>query len=185
MDRDASNYCRFLQGDKDGMTEIIKAHMNGLILYINSITNDIYLAEDLVEDTFVKLFVRKPHFRGKSSFKTWLYTIARNVALDRLRDEKNKSLDINDRIRDIARDHDDLESSYIRSESKIIVHKALSKLNTEYRQVLYLTFFEGLDNAETAKIMKKSKRQIENLAYRAKISLKKQLIDEGFCYEDL
>jgi RNA polymerase sigma-70 factor (ECF subfamily) len=85
----------------------------------------------------------------------------------------------------MANDEENLEQTYIRSEDKITVHRALSKLKSEYRQVIYLTFFEGLDNKQAAKVMRKSKRQIENLIYRAKMSLKEQLIKEGFSYEEL
>lgn len=51
--------------------------------------------------------------------------------------------------------------------------------------MLYLTYFEDFDNSETAEIMKKSKRQIENLLYRAKGALKSELEKEGFEYEGL
>ena len=61
----------------------------------------------------------------------------------------------------------------------------MKKLKSEYFLVLYLTYFEGFSGSETAAIMKKSKRQIENLIYRAKNSLKNQLQKEGFEYEEL
>ena len=78
-----------------------------------------------------------------------------------------------------------LEQAYIQNEEKIVVHRAMKKLKAEYRQVLYLAFFEDFDNAQTAAVMKKSKRQIENLIYRAKSALKKELEKEGFVYEGL
>ena len=64
-----------------------------------------------------------------------------------------------------------------------MLHKTLQKLNPDYRQVLYLVFFENFSNSETAKIMHKTKRQVENLLYRAKQSLKSELEKEGFKYE--
>lgn len=185
MDNGASSYRRFLEGDSNGLVEIIRDYKDGLILYLNGIVQNLYVAEDLTEDTFVKLVVKKPHFSGKSSFKTWLYAIARNVAIDYLRSSATvKEISV-DEYRNMANDEENLEQTYIRSEDKIIVHKALSKLKSEYRQVIYLTFFEGLDNKQAAKVMRKSKRQIENLIYRAKMSLKEQLIKEGFSYEEL
>ena len=185
MDNGASSYRRFLEGDSNGIVEIIRDYKDGLILYLNGIVQNLFVAEDLTEDTFVKLVVKKPYFSGRSSFKTWLYAIARNVALDYLRsDAKIKEISV-DEFRNMDNDEENLEQTYIRSEDKIIVHKALSKLKSEYRQVIYLTFFEGLDNKQAAKVMRKSKRQIENLIYRAKMSLKEQLIKEGFSYEEL
>jgi RNA polymerase sigma-70 factor (ECF subfamily) len=60
----------------------------------------------------------------------------------------------------------------------------LHSLKTEYRQVLYLSYFEGFSNAEAAIIMKKSKRQIETLLYNAKKALKTELERSGFEYEE-
>ncbi len=65
------------------------------------------------------------------------------------------------------------------------MHKALAKLKPEYQQVLYLIFFEDFSNTEAATVMKKNNRQIENLVYRAKMSLKSELDKEGFKYEEL
>ncbi|MDE6657892.1 MAG: RNA polymerase subunit sigma-24, partial [Oscillospiraceae bacterium] len=59
------------------------------------------------------------------------------------------------------------------------------KLKSEYQQVLYLSYFEDFSNAETAKIMHKTKRQIENLLYNARKSLKLELEKDGFHYEKL
>ena len=79
MGRDADCYRRYLDGDDDGLREIIDIYYNGLILFINGIVKDQSAAEDILEDTFVKLAVKKYIFKddGKAGFKTWLYTIAR------------------------------------------------------------------------------------------------------------
>ena len=74
---------------------------------------------------------------------------------------------------------------YLRDERKKILHNALANLSPEYRQVLWLIYFEDFSNDEAAQVMKKSKRQIENLVYRAKKSLKLTLEKEGFLYEEL
>jgi RNA polymerase sigma-70 factor (ECF subfamily) len=65
-----------------------------------------------------------------------------------------------------------------------MIHKALHNLRTEYRQILYLSFFEGFSNAESAVILHKSKRQIESLLYNAKKALKTELERSGFEYEE-
>lgn len=85
----------------------------------------------------------------------------------------------------IRSDEGALEQSYIREEQKIMLHKVLSKIKYDYSQVLYLKFFEDLTNEQIAVVMKKTKRQIENLIYQAKQSLKSELDKEGFQYEGL
>lgn len=138
-----------------------------------------------MEETFVKLVVKKPKFSARYSFKTWLYTIGRNTAIDYLRRHSKSANMSAEEIQNILSEEESLEQSYLREEEKIVVHRAMNKLNSEYRQVLYLVFFEDFNTEQTAAVMKKSKRQIGNLIYRAKRALKSQLDREGFVYEGL
>ena len=185
MDNGASSYRRFLDGDDKGLAEIVRDYSGGLILYLNGIVNNIAVAEDLMEETLYKIIIKKPKFNAKYSFKTWLYTIGRNNAIDYLRhNAKLSDTSFNDLERFIQ-DEFDLERLYIIEEHKIAVHRVLRKLNTEYRQVLWLLYFEGLTGAEAGAIMKKNTRQMKNLVYRAKCALKSELDKEGFVYEEL
>ena len=185
MDNGASSYRRFLDGDDKGLSEIVRDYRDGLILYLNGIVNNISIAEELMEETLFKIITKKPRFNAKYSFKTWLYTIGRNVAIDYLRHNAKQSDATFDDLENYIQDEYDLEKLYIIEERKITVHRALRKLNTEYRQVLWLLYFDGLSNAEAAIVMKKSSRQMKNLVYRAKSALKSELDKEGFVYEEL
>ena len=185
MDNGASSYRRFLDGDESGLVEIIRDYKDGLILYLNAYVGDLYLSEELAEDTFVKLGTKKPKDKGTGSFRTWLYTIGRNIAIDYLR-RHSKSREVTlANYRELESDMESLEASYIREERKITVHRALSRLKPEYRQVLWLIYFEGFSNKETARVMKKSVHSIETLVYRARQSLKSELEQEGFADERL
>ena len=185
MDNGASSYRRFLDGDDKALAEIVRNYSDGLILYLNGIVNNISIAEELMEETFFKIITKKPKFNAKYLFKTWLYTIGRNVAIDYLRHNAKQSDASFDDLENYIQDECDLEKLYIIEERKIAVHRALRKLNTEYRQILWLLYFEGLTNAEAAIVMKKNARQIKNLVYRAKSALKSELDKEGFIYEEL
>ena len=138
-----------------------------------------------MEETFFKLITKKPKFNAKHSFKTWLYTIGRNVAIDYLRHNAKISDTPFDDLGNYIQDEYDLERIYIIEERKITVHRALKKLNAEYRQVLWLLYFDGLSNSEATIVMKKNARQMKNLVYRAKSALKSELDKEGFIYEEL
>ena len=185
MDIGASSYLRYLNGDDTGLTEIIRQYKDGLTLYINSYVNNIFTAEDLMEDTFFKLAAKKPRFSGKSSFKTWLYAIARNIALDYIRKNSKISDTSIDDLSNYIAEESTIEREYLIKEQEILLHRTMRKLKSEYFQVLYLVYFEGFTNEEIARIMKKNKRQVENLIYRAKGTLKSELEKEGFEYENL
>lgn len=60
MGNDADRYRRYLDGDDNGLIEIIEIYHEGLTLYLNSIVNNICLAEELMQDTFLRLAVKKP-----------------------------------------------------------------------------------------------------------------------------
>ncbi len=185
MDNGASSYRRYLGGDDTGIVEIIKEYKDGLTLYLNSYVNNIFIAEDLMEETFFRLATKRPHFYGKCTFKTWLFAIARNIAIDYLRhNSKIASVSV-DEYSNYFAEETNVEKEYLINEQKIILHRTMRKLKSEYFQVLYLTYFEDFSNDETAKIMRKNKRQIENLIYRAKKTLKSELEKEGFEYEEL
>ena len=184
MDNGAGNYQRYLNGDDEGLTDLIRDFSDGLVLYLNGITGNFCLAEELAEDTFFKLAVKKPKFSGKCSFKTWLYSIGRNAAIDGMRKRKHLSDKTVDDFYDLS-DERSIEQDYLREEQKISLHRAMETLSSDYRQVLYLTFFEEMSNSEAAAVMRKSNRQIENLLYRAKLALRSKLEKEGFEYERL
>ena len=186
MDNGASSYRRFRDnGDDRGLDEMIIEYSDGLMLYLTSIVGNIHTAEELAEDTFVLLGTKKPKFRGKSSFRTWLYAIGRNIAFDYLRkSSKHKSVSI-DEATELADDECALEAAYIRKEEQITVHRAMRRLKPEYQQVLWLVYFEELSNKDAARIMKKSVRSVESLLYRARKSLRSQLEMEGFDNENI
>ena len=151
-------------------------------LYLNSIVNNMCLADDIVQETFVKLAIKKPPFRGKCSFKTWLFTIARNCAIDHLRkDQKISDLSLDEYL--VISDVTDTEKEYFKEEQKKELYRAMKRLNPEYYQVLYLMYFEDLDTSDIARIMHKAKRQVSDLIFRARKSLRSELERKGFIYE--
>ena len=184
MDNGASSYRRFLDGDDKGLAEIVRDYKDGLMLYLNGFVSNISVAEELMEETFFKIITKRPRFSAKYTFKTWLYTIGRNTAIDYLRHRaKLSDIPVED-MAEYLRDEYDLEQMYILEERKIALHRALKNLHPEYRQVLWLLYFEDFSHADAAAIMHKTSRQMKNLVYRAKSALKAELDKEGFTHEE-
>lgn len=183
MDNGACSYRRFLEGDDSGLEELITLYKDGLILYINTFVGDLFAAEELCEETFFKLVVKKPHFNGKASFKTWLYTIARNITLDSLRKNKRRTAAALDEIND-ASCVEDYERSVIKDEQRLELLSAMTALKTEYKTVLWLVYFENFSTDEASKILKKSTHATDMLLHRAKKALKAELEGRGFTYEN-
>lgn len=184
MDNGADSYRRFLDSDDAAIAEIVGDYKDGLILYLNGFVNNIFVAEELAEDAFFKLITKKPRFSQKSTFKSFLYSIGRNTAVDYIRHNSRLISTPPEDMKNCLCEEENLEHSYLKEERKIVLHKALNDLSPDYRAVLWLVFFEGFSNKEASVALKKSERQIKNLLYRAKQSLKSKLEKEGFVYEE-
>lgn len=184
MDQATLSYQRFLKGDESALVELIRDYRDGLMLYLNGIVSDLSVAEELTEDTFLKLVLKKPRFSARCSFKTWLYTIGRNLALDHLKRSRRSTVCLED-CPEISDAECDLERQYIQQEDQIMLHHAMKKLKPEYRQVLWLVYFEGFRCAQVGKIMGKSEATTQTLVSRARKALKEKLLEEEFDYENL
>ena len=186
MDSGCESYRRFCEeGDHEALAQMIREYRDGLIFYLNSLVGDFGAAEELAEDTFVLLGTKKPKDKGTASFKTWLYTIGRNIAINHLRRRaRHHEISIHD-CPELTAEEETLESRVIQEERRIAVHRALKQLKPEYHQVLWLVYFEDFSNKEVAAVLKTSVHNAETLVYRARKALKAQLEKEGFIYEKL
>ncbi len=186
MDNGASSYRRFRdEGDENGLAEIIRQYRDGLIYYIFSIVGDIHAAEELCEDVFVLLGTKKPRDKGTGSFKTWLYTIGRNRALNYLKRHRHTASISIEELSEFSDERYSPERTVLIEEQQISLHDAMNRLKPEYRQILWLYYFEGFSLQDAAAVMKKSVHSTETLIYRARKSLKSQLEMEDFHYEKL
>ena len=154
MDIGEVNWRLFLDGDESGLVELIRIYKDGLILYLNTYVANLTVAEELCEDTFVRLGVNRPRYSGKASFKTWLYTIARNIAVDHLRASARKNTVPLDECLELCDDGPSLAESYIKQEDKLTVHRTMARLKPEHRQVLWLVYFEDLSPPMTTSATK-------------------------------
>lgn len=118
MDNGACSYRRFLDGDDKGLVELVGEYKDGLILFLNGYVNNISVAEELTEETFFRLITKKPRYSGKSTFKSWLYAIGRNTAIDYIRHRSKMHDTPFDDMENLLSTEHDLEHSYIKEERK-------------------------------------------------------------------
>lgn len=176
---DTELYRLFISGDESAFEKLVGLYRENLTLYIHSIVNDMYDAEDLMIDTFACL-AEKRGFEEKSSLKTYLFAIARHLALRCVKKRRGKEPISIEKLVEEPSDGDGQEIDYLRGERKNRLHAGIQALRPEYGEVLRLLYFENMSYADAAKAMNKTKKQIDNLAYNAKISLKAVLESEGY-----
>ena len=133
----------------------------------------------------MRLGIKRPGYNGKASFKTWLYTIARNIAVDHLRRiARNRTVSLDD-CRETEDDALPLIEAVIKDEDKRTVHRTMARLKAEHRQILWLVYFEEMSVKDSATVIKKTVHATEMLVHRARLALKCELEKEGFTYENV
>ena len=185
MDDGALSYRRFLDGDESGFDEILRLYHDNLIFFINRYVNNFATAEDLAADTFMELLVHKKRYSFKSSFKTYLFSIAHHKAVDWIRRERRYVSLSAEEMPEDATDADTVERAVIADEQMRRIRHLSASLSEDYATYIHLSVFEEMDNDEIARIMKKSKKQIANIAYRAKHALKEAMAAEETGKEEL
>lgn len=175
----ADSYRRFLDGEETAFDEILELYFDPLTFFINRYVHNLYDAEDLATDTLLELLIHRHRYHFRTSLKAYLFTIARNKALNFLRHrDRYRAVSPEDAEEELA-DRRSLEDELIEEEQKRALNAALETLPEDMRAAVHLVFFENLSYAETARIMGKKEKQIDNLLYRAKAALRTILGKEG------
>ena len=178
MDNGASSYRRFLEGDLSAFEEIIDTYKDSLIFFINRYVSNLDLAEDIAADTFATVLLKPEKYNFSVSLKTYLFTIGKNRAIDILRRQTRHGTVSLDVIPADTVSEESFVEELLKNEEKKRLHRAINSLRDEYREAVHLVYFEGMSVSEAATIMDKGKRQVDNLLYRARRSLKEALESE-------
>ncbi len=183
MISDETAYRRYLDGEEKAADLLVERYGDALTLYITGYIKDIHEAEDLMIEAFSQLFAKERPIEGVGSFKAYLYKIARHLALRHKQKHRLAFLCL-DELDFEPRSDSLVETALLRSERDRQLYDALEKLKAEYREALYLVYFEDMSYRDAATVMNKSESQITKLVYRGKQSLKVILEQEGFTYAD-
>ena len=175
---DITLYQRFLSGDDSGLQRLMERYGNSLTLYIDGYLRDIHEAEDLMIEAFAYFVAKRPRLRD-DGFRAYLYKSARHLALRCLQKKRRKQLFSFDDLEQEPESDVLLETLVQTDERNRILWRCMDELAPAYREALYLVYFEGMRHAEAAAIMRKTEKQIADLVYRGRASLRKTLEREG------
>ena len=181
IESDELIYSRFLaEGNEEDFRVLLERHKESLMLFLYSIVHNMEDAEELMLDAYAEA-AAGADYSGKSSFKTWLFSIGKNMAMMRLRSRRTIT-DI-DELADVSElTADPPELDILKEERNQQLFDALRELKAEYRQVLILLYFEEMSHEEAGKVMGKTKRQTYHLAERGRSALRERLERMGFDY---
>ena len=181
MDHGACSYRRFLNGDESAFDEIMKELFHGLVFFVDRFVHDTHAAEDIAIDAFSDLIVHKHRYNFKVPLKTYLYMVGRSRALDYLKHRKVIAFAELSEAEEVSSEEKTPEESVLTEERKRWINAAVGTLPADMQVVIHLIYFEEMTYEEAAKVMKKNRKQVDNLLYRAKKELRVILGKEGEC----
>ena len=139
---------RWKEGDQRAATHLVERHADAVARFVSSLGAR-HLVDDVVQDTFVRAFASIDGFRGESSLRTWLFTIARRLVLDQRRAERRRGEQVQVRDDDVRTDFDPLDT-VVADETERRMRDAVTRLTPTQREVFVLRMSEGMSYKEIA-----------------------------------
>lgn len=167
--------------DPELLDQLIELYQHRLMRYLLFLTGKREVAEDLFQETWMRVLLRGTQYNGKARFDTWLFTIARNLVIDLSRKRTMASLDEmsdskdDDRPFEIAMSGPSPLEQFQQRENCAEVGEVLLKLETSYREVLVLRFYEELSLEEIATVTHAPLSTVKSRLYRGLAALKPEM----------
>jgi len=139
-----------VNGNKESMNEIYKTYapaLNGFVRLFLADSNDV---ADIIHDTMLEVWRKADRFEGRSSLKTWIFSIAKNKSIDRNR--KYTRIHYTDETTDIEDEALNAADVLAVSQEAKTVREAIAQLKPDHRRAIHLSFFEDLTYREIAEI---------------------------------
>lgn len=165
--------------------DLYETYADDVYRYILFLLRDENLAEDLTQDTFLKVHIHHNKFKNQSSIRTWILKIARNTTFDHLRRTQKIQLDFNELI-ELISDYATPEHDVLRKERVHLLYQALGELKPDYREVIIFRKIHELSIRETALILEWTEDQVKAKQARALLKLKDVMLqtEEEFVHEN-
>ena len=173
---------RLQLGEERAFRELVESYQNMLVNTCFGFLHNTEEAEDVAQEVFIQVFKSIDSFRGDAKLSTWLYRIAINRSLNKIRSRKSKFFVALDSLFEAEHylkssnsvtPHDSLENQ----ERARILHEAIDKLPDNQKTAFVLSKYKGLPNKNISEIMSTTLSSVEALLNRAKKNLQKSLID--------
>lgn len=161
------------------LSELIRAYSTDLYNLAFSYVHNVQQAEDLTQETFIRAYRNLDRFHGRSSYKTWLYSIASNCCRDYLRAQKVRRLFLLSKAGEPLQTAVSAESEAIAQVEGDAIWSVVMKLPLHYREIIILHYKEDLSLAQISEILSVSEQTLRTRVFRAREKLKKLMQEEG------
>ena len=170
---------RFQEGDINAYNELVKRYKDRLLNFVFRYFNNVEQAEDVVQDTLIKLYTHASYYKNVAKFSTWIFTIAKNNALTELRKNKRKKTDSlwtdDGKFIDISSKEESLESKVQNEIAIDQLNKFLDEIPENFRIAVVLRDFQELSYEEISKILEIQIGTIKSRINRGRIQLAEKM----------
>lgn len=173
-DEDAELMLRVSRGDRQAFAQLFDRHQHRVVRFCYRFTGDRSRAEELAQDTFVRLFRSASRYQPRAKFSTFLFHIATNLCLNAQRGVKARPeapVEAQVEEPDVVTP----EASLAAKDTEAAVQRALAKMSERERAAFAMARFEGLPYREIAEALEASEAAIKSLVHRASLQVIEQL----------
>jgi RNA polymerase sigma-70 factor (ECF subfamily) len=171
-------------GDVVALDELIKRHLKSVYTFVYRIAGNKQDAEDVVQETFFKMWKHFDSYRKDGNFRAWIFQIAYRTAIDMLRKRRslvftdigNEENIFEDSIEDVAPWPDELVA---RAQDRALLTSAISLLPLSYREVLNLRYHEHMTFDEIGRVLERPLDTVKSQHRRGLLALRKTLESKG------
>ena len=174
-DADADLMLAFAAGDESAFDGLFRRWASPLLRYLERMVGDTATAEELVQETFLRVHGARGRYEPRARFSTWLYRIATRLALNELRRPRRRHPHAEDVVVDLpAPTHGSDEIADSRRAS-FALERELARLPERQRVALWLAAAEGRSYAEVAAVLDTSELSVKSLVHRGRARLVERL----------
>lgn len=149
-DADLSLVHKIAAGDHAAMKQVYELHSGPLFHFVKNWLADPHEASDIVHETMLEVWRRADRFQGRSSLKSWIFSIARNKSIDRNR--KSSRMSYTDEVPDMADDVPGPMDILEISQDAAALKSCVANLSEAHRRMIHLAFYEDLSYREISEI---------------------------------
>ncbi|MDF2840992.1 MAG: polymerase subunit sigma-24 [Clostridia bacterium] len=177
MDQDRQIIKRFKSKDRESFDEIFEKYYKPIYYFIYKMAYNSEAAEDITQDTFVKVYKNLDKVEDDIKLSPWIYKIAHNTFIDYTRKHKI-SYELIDNISyesELLNNNvsDNPEANYMNVDLKNKINRTMVKLNNRYKSVLILRDYNNLSYKEVALILNLTETAVKSLIHRARLEFQK------------
>lgn len=167
---------KVVQKDKKAFEKLYEATSKSIFFYLYRLLQNRESAEDIHVEVYATVWKNADRFKGKSKVKTWMFGIARNLALNELRKKHNETQSIDRPIKD-----ENSYKVYNGFDRKQYIQEALMKISAKHREVLDFVFFHDASYSEIGQLLEIPENTVKTRVYYAKAALKEKLVKMETC----